>query len=126
MNQEEFYYLYININCLTDLGLGEIGKRIQAPSENLSAKTNKTNVDFNQYMHNAYSRQSALKAQAKDAFRRADLAELDLSVHEISTPLPPIQQKMNGHDMQQWAQQFSRCEDKVMSLVAEVSLLSVA
>ena len=115
MSQEEFYYLYVNVNCLAELGLREFEKT-----------TDDGFVDFDQYMNKAYSHQDAIKRQAERAFQKADLKELDHSLELIPQPLPSIQQRMNEEEMQQWENSFAKCEDQVMSLVAEVRLLSVA
>lgn len=115
MNQEEFYYLYINVNCLAELGLLELETtRKEAP------------CDISLYLNKAYAQQEAQLEQANKAYQRANIEALDHSLHLMPKPLPPIHKKMNVEDMQQWKQRFSICDDNVLSLVAEVTLLSVA
>jgi hypothetical protein len=125
LDERAFYFLYLNVNSLAELGLLRALRALQAELEEDIGDPEDEAIDLDRFMRQVYAQGRRLQSRVARAYLRADHAHLAAWLERPRSDLAPLTGRLSGVEMACWLEGYvPGTQSELSELVVEIRSLS--
>jgi hypothetical protein len=125
LDERAFYFLYLNVNSLAELGLLRALRALQAELEGHIGDPEDEAIDLERFMRQVYTSGRRIRSSVARAYLRADRARLAAWLERPCSDLAPLTGRLSGVEMARWLEGYAPgTQSELSELVVEIRSLS--